>query len=334
MVRPDCLSLLFHFAAFLLLYRDSLESERKRVDTRRLVLAGFLSAFAIGIKQTTLSLWLAYGLYVFLRKKWKNLFFFLLGALPPIIAVVLGGQWATKGMFLQHTFFWLDTGYDFKTLEYFLIHGFLREAGWLALGVGLTWWLRPPGLLLQCQILFSVIQLASLGRSGGAENYCLEFWLYGIFFLAEGQWFKAARERGAAGKWIPPLFALAACFFLFRCPWPEVPSAQTVQMKSDASQMYRAPGEYLALDLDLPLMAGRRIWYQPVEYQYLFLKSRWDPAPLIRDIRERKFVNVELYDIPRQYLLPAPVVDEIMRNYHVGVRNYGRLWLVPNEAPK
>jgi len=196
--------------------------------------------------------------------------------------------------------------------------------------VVIRYW-RIPNPLLKWQVLFSVLQLLSLGRNGGAENYWLEFWLYGILFIAEGIWFLPSPKKSAVPSWFPFLLALAAILSSLMCPWPQVPSDQTVQMKLEASKYYKIPGDYLALDLDLPLMGGKPIYYQPVEYQYLFLKDRWKLDPLLADIRTGKFVSIELYDIPTQYLLPDRVVKEIETDYRLAWKAYGRRWYVPRE---
>jgi hypothetical protein len=115
--------------------------------------------------------------------------------------------------------------------------------------------------------------------------------------------------------------------------WPNFPSGGDINMKYDAAvEIYAQPGEHLALDLDLPLMAGKRLWVQPAEYTDMVAKGLWSAEPLLEEIRAKKYSTIELYDIPRQYLLPEQVVQEIMRNYHVSIREYGRLWLVPNRA--
>ena len=331
MVRPDTLSLFFHLAAFLILFKDSLENSDRQSGVSRLVLAGILAAVAVGLKQTSLTLWLAYGFYTVAGKHWRKLGWFLLGAVPPFMVLVVGEEWSTHGMFLKFTALWLDTGYDLKTLFYFFFHGFLREAGWLVIGVVVIRYWRIPNPLLKWQVLFSVLQLLSLGRNGGAENYWLEFWLYGILFIAEGIWLLPSPKTSAVPNWFPFLLAPAAILSSLMYPWPQVPSDQTVQMKLEASKYYKIPGDYLALDLDLPLMGGKPIYYQPVEYQYLFLKDRWKLDPLLADIRTGKFVSIELYDIPTQYLLPDRVVKEIETDYRLAWKAYGRRWYVPRE---
>ncbi len=49
----------------------------------------------------------------------------------------------------------------------------------------------------------------------------------------------------------------------------------------------------------LPL-AGRRLYYQPFEFRQLVQAGLWDPAPLITDISQRKFMLLIIY-FPRNF---------------------------------
>ena len=330
MVRPDTLSLFLQFGAFLVLFRDSERGGKAAGISWGLLGAGLLGGAAVCVKQTTVSLWLAYGLYSVIRGNWNKRVYFFMGAFLPVAAVFFWEQWTTHGLYLLHTGPWLDTGYDFKTLEYFLAHRFLKESALLVLAVVFLWIFAEASLLLKCQVFFSSLQLLFLGRNGGAENYALEFWLYGMVFAAEGLWFHPPELFKTPWKWIPAPWVLAMAAMLAQNPWPSAPPAEEIRMKQDASKMYLGPGPYLALDLDLLVMAGKRIWYQPVEYQYLYDRGRWDGKPLLDDIRLKKFKSIELYDLPAQYLMPSEIVSEIKKDYRPAVREYGRVWYLPN----
>jgi hypothetical protein len=330
MVRPDTFSLLLHFSAFLFLYRLSLEAKPSKDRSGRLIFAGLLSGLAVLTKQTTIGLWLAFALYGILKKRWKDLGLFFLGAVPLVLGAVVWLEMSTGGMFLKQTCVWLDTGFDIAVLVRFLVGGLLKEAGWLVVGAVFIVLARPIPLLLKCQMLFAFLQLIELGRNGCAENYYLEFYLYGLFMIAEGWWVFGRSYRAGTKRWVPAIFVVTAFGFLSLCVWPGAPSEQTNQMKLDALKIYQDPGPHLALDVDLPLMAGHRIWYQPVEVNYLYEKGRWDLGALLQDLKAKKFTTVEFYDLPTQYLLPAPVVDAVRKNYHIAVRKYGRVWFVPN----
>jgi hypothetical protein len=223
-------------------------------------------------------------------------------------------------------------------LAHYLSKSFLPECGWLLGAVLLTWWFRKTSPLSKCQAALSLLWVLGLGRETGAENYYLEFILYGIYFLGEG-WL--SREQTGYGKGsgriknpeilLMALLTAGLASFGFR-EWPHAPPAGEMSMKGEMLEIYRLPGEHLALDLDLPLMAGKRLWIQPAEYCALVNKGFWSEEPLLGDICSKKFSTIELYDIPQQYLLPPRVVEEIKKNYYVAERKYGRLWLEPGRA--
>jgi hypothetical protein len=174
-----------------------------------------------------------------------------------------------------------------------------------------------------------------LGRQGAAENYYLEFILFGLFLMGEGwtaAWERPLKPRALG---VPLLFACLpvaglASFNLCGKPWPSPPSLEERGMKEDVERLYAGPGEHLALDMDLPLLAGKRIWIQPLEYTWMVEKGFWDERPLLDAIRTKKFLTIELYDIPEQYLLPPGTVREIQKDYHIFLRDYGRVWLAPD----
>ena len=124
------------------------------------------------------------------------------------------------------------------------------------------------------------------------------------------------------------ILALGVFFFQVR-PWPTVPADEVVQMKGQALKEFQVPGEVLALDMDLALMAGKKIWLQPMEYTRMVESGAWSDKYLLRDIREKKYSIIEIYDLPEQYLLTRAVQEGILKNYTIRSRKYGRLWLVP-----
>ncbi len=329
--RPDTTALFLNFISFLILYRlsEGDARERTREPLSLLALAGFLSGASVLFKQTALTLTAAYALSSFWERRWKDFQRFVFPGLLFPLGVYGYETWKTHGLFLKYTGSWLDTGFDARLLGQ-LFSGFLGEVGWLvvALALGICG-VRP---LAVCQILLSSLQLLGLGRSGGAENYWLEFWLYGFFLLGEGLRRESRPSASSGlgewgkGKWALFLLLLWGYLTLLGKEWPGLPSRDVIALKMEVSKIYEEPGEHLALDLDLPVMAGRRIWVQPVEYGYMVQKGRWNLQPLLSEIQEGKFKTIELYDIPRQYLLPQPVVDEIERDYRVVLRVSGRKW--------
>ena len=334
MVRSDTLMILLEFTAFLVL-NHVLQAEKKNgFQTSLLLVAGGLTALALSMKQNAILLPLAYGAYALVEKKWKNAAVYLCSALIPVLVLSALLQVHTGGMYLKYTLLWVPFGFQGDLLLHYLRHSFLPECGWLLIAVFLTWIFRETSTLAKCQVVFSTIWVLGLGRSAAAENYYLEFIIFGIYFCGEG-WLKEAPLSGnirrpmlSKALWGSILFA--GLFCLTHGPWPLPPSMGSEQMKFEMLPIYQRPGEHLALDLDLPLMAGKRLWLQPLEYTQMVKNRLWSAEPLLREIREKKYSTIELYDIPVQYLLPSSVVEEIDRNYHSELKKYGRVWLVPN----
>jgi hypothetical protein len=327
------------FCAYLLLASADKEGTIGKTGSKAfpVLAAGFLAALAFFLKQNAALLALAYGLHCLLLGKWKKLFLFMT---PFAGSVLLGSawlQWATHGQYLNYTFFWVPLGYESRWFFELFADSFIPECGWLAAAVIITWAIRETSHLIRCQTAFSALWLLGLGRAGSAESFYLEFTLYGIYFLGEG-WAQRGEtppdyEPRSGFEWklaLFPLFLALGIFFFSRGPEPQAPSPGERAMKTQILAIYAGGGNHLALDADLLVMAGKRIWLQPMEFTQLVGNGRWSPQPLLEDIRAKKFATIELYDIPRQYLLPEMVVDEIKRNYHVVLRKYGRLWLAPN----
>lgn len=343
MDRCDAFYLFLYFSAFMLLYQDSLQTDfgaaADKKQWGRIACAGLLTALALLTKQNGIELWLVYGLYCFLKKSFNHCFYFFLFSFLPVAVVFGFEQWQSDGFFLKEIFLWLNTGLSWDNFWDYILRGFLREGGILAALVSWLFVTKRLNSLLRIQVLISLLSLFSLTRAMSAENYFMEFFLFGIFLVGEGL-AATGRETGLksiemtktswrSGAYFAILIVLFACLNYMR--WPNLPPASVINMKYDcAYEIYNLPGEHLALDLDLPLMVGKKIWIQPAEYTAMVQKGVWSPVPLLRDIREKKFATIELYDIPRQYLFPQLVVDEINRDYHPISKKYGRVWLGPN----
>ncbi len=334
MVRPDTFMIFLEFTAFLLLARVSeIEAENKKAPARLLVSAGILMASAFLIKQNAILLIGAYGFYCLLERRWKNLGLFYIWALLPPLAVSAALQIMTQGWYLKYTARWVSFGFDPSFLIYYLEKAFLPECGWLVAAVLICWWKGQNSVWSKCALIFSFLWVVGLGRETSAENYYLEFFIFGIYFFGEGLSLSAGGLSKSKG-WALPL-ALVGClvlglFFLNLKSWPLAPAQDVQDMKRSVLAIYQGPGEHLALDLDLPLMAGKRLWVQPLEYTLMVKKGTWSAEPLMGEIQAKKYATIELYDLPAQTLLPHSVVEEIQKNYHAGIRKYGRLWYFPN----
>lgn len=333
MDRPDTFFLLFNFLAFLILFKDL---KKEKPQAAGLAIAGLLNAVSILIKQTSLTLTLSFTAYCVIRRDWKRAVTFLSFSLVPVGLMVLEESWTTQGFFLKHVYSWLNTGYDWRLLGNWLFNDFFIENGWLLSLIVLLAVIKEQPLFLVIQMVLVSLELFSLGREGGAENYWLGFSLFGLFFVLESlqlPWRQGFKPDlwGKRIQW--------ACLFLFAVNiirggvdrTVAVPSLSEMQMKRNALTFF-AKGDALVLDLDLMVMSGRKIWVQPYEYTRMVSLGFWSAEPLIQDVQKKKFATIELYDMPQQYLLPEKVVDTIRKNYHVTMRKYGRVWLSPNKT--
>jgi 4-amino-4-deoxy-L-arabinose transferase-like glycosyltransferase len=336
MDRPDTLYLFLNFMGFLLLYEYMEESKRSRSRWVWVMTAGLLNGMALGLKQTAYSLMGAFGLYALVKRVWKDFVLFAISAAAVIFPIVFWEMIQSHGLLYDHTVRWLNTGYDWHFLGYWLSHDFFKEAGWLATAVLVMAFFKKVPFFLFAQMLMATFNLLSLGRAGGAENYWLEFLLYGIFFIGElygrSQFrFWIHEKNKVKFSWAFASLLVLGLFCDARGQWPTAPSADVLSMKGQAKDIYTMTGEHLALDLDLPLMEHKKIWIQPFEYTAMVQRGFWSTGPLKNDIRLKFFTTIELYDMSDQYLLPPDVVQEIKKDYHLGYKRFGRLWYVPNK---
>lgn len=296
------------------------------------VLAGLFSALAILTKFYAVTTTIAVALPLILKKRWDSLTVFLVCSVGIAALVMFFFQWESHGLFFVGMVA-STSGYDPGALWHFIGGSFLPESAWLVAAVGLTWiWGRVP-ILLKIQMAISLLWLFSLGHPNGAENYYLEPILFGILTVGESLRDPHPKDRGGRREVVFQgamcLLFLIGFFQLIRLPWPQAPSAEEQEMKRSASEIFKIPGEHLAMDEDLLLMAGKRVWVQEHGYRDLVDNGWLDAAPLVEAIRHRFFASIELYDMPRQPFLPEAVEQEIRADYEVRIRKWGRVWLYP-----
>ena len=329
MVRMDTLLLFINFSAFLILLWNS-EREEGNIKSFIWLIGGLLNAAALLMKPTALTLTLAMVFWAGWKRRPKDLIWFLLGALGPVSVFFAIAQWQTDGMYWIHTIRWAALGFSPERLFHFILHGFLKEVGWLFALVLLTVASKKIHPLLKFQLLFSFLSLWTLCRDGSAENYYMEFILYGLFAVGEG-WAKTEKKSDQHG-WLTyagGLLILIGAVLLSLTTGPSVPSNDEIKMKESAASIYEKGQYHMALDNDLLVMANKPIWYQPSGIISIVQAGAWDPAPLIRDIQVRKFATIEFYDLPLQILYPPIVEQAVLQNYRIGWKAYGRVWYVP-----
>lgn len=339
-VRADTLMLFFNFSCLILVGWEPDERDSRKASSEhrwRLAAAGFLNALALLIKISAGTVTAGIFFFLLIRKKWPSLVIFLTCSVLTAALVTIFFQWYSRG--ISSSFgFGLPTGFHFELFFYFLRNSFLPESAWLVGAVSAAYLSGRMPLLWKCQMLFSFLWLFSLGVENGAENYYMEFILFGI--AAVGETFgKPLKKSQTDMKVLPWVFLVSLLFVLgffqmTRLPWPQPPSPEVRAMKSEVLAIYKLPGEHLAVDEDLPLMAGKRVWLQFHGYRELVDAGRLDPKVLSNEIKNRFFTTIELYDTPQQNFLPDETVREIKDNYEVRIRKFGRVWLFPKIVPE
>jgi hypothetical protein len=199
-VRVDTLMIFLNFFCVVLIL-SLLEKPKISAQTPSpwapwiMMAGGFLNALAILNKPTALTVTAAVILTLVVRKKWAWLGWFALSSIGTAALVLSLLQWYSRGLFFLNSF-GMGGDYQFELLWYFLCHSFFPEAGWL---VGLTVLAFGAGrvpLFWKFLLFFSILNLFTLGHPDGAENYYLEFILYGILASGEALWSKQRKFIG------------------------------------------------------------------------------------------------------------------------------------------
>jgi hypothetical protein len=141
----------------------------------------------------------------------------------------------------------------------------------------------------------TILTALTAGKAGSDTNYFLEFLAACILWAAVGgAWL--SRRRIMAPLALTLLIAqLAWCgvqdWQLYRdriAPkWQQLASYHRLyaQVQTAAQQ-----GQILSDDrMDMVLLTGQRLYYQPFEYRQLDMAGLWDPAPLVAAVRAGRF---------------------------------------------
>ncbi len=131
---------------------------------------------------------LAYGLYVPIWKKVEKVYCFRDYGPCSFFLVFLWFQISSHGYYFKETVLWLSYGYQPELLIYYLKNSFVPECGWLLAGLILMWVKKPASLFPRCMMVFVFLALLGLGQMASAENYYLEFILYGLFLWGKLGW--------------------------------------------------------------------------------------------------------------------------------------------------
>jgi hypothetical protein len=170
----------------------------------------------------------------------------------------------------------------------------------------------------------AVLISAAAGRAGAGDNALYE--LAAALCLVAGAALAWLRNKWARAVLVL-LVALQVSFFV---SWTNLEYEPTFKEKfavqTEVSQLaaivrqtdgVMLADEYMGL---LPL-AGRRLYYQPFEYAQLAQAGLWDPAPLIKDLQEKKFPALLIY-WPADFHItlsrwPGDIYQVLWNNYKI-----------------
>lgn len=115
-----------------------------------------------------------------------------------------------------------------------------------------------------------------------------------------------------------------------------------LQLKSDIGQyekIYKETesatkvGNVLSDDyLDMVVISGQQIYYQPFEYGQLFKAGIWNPNNLVMEIEEKKFPLIIIggTELNKECCWPEPISEAILNNYDIKRTNV-LLYITPAE---
>ena len=185
----------------------------------------------------------------------------------------------------------------------------IRKAATRPIDPALFWALFPytAGALLTA---------LTVGKVGSDINYFLE--LIGASAIwAAGMW---AIKPGRLAAYLLILHTVWTVVFsglLFQAPlvklWNNIPRMDALARQVQAAVI---KGPVLADDrLDLVVLAGQAIYYQPFEYTQMYTAGIWDITSFKEEITNQKFPLILIHPAYRQGRWPAPIYEAIQQNY-------------------
>ena len=272
-----------------------------RNNIRAAVVAGFLAGLALLCKPTFFAALLAGGLWLFLGNEKRTFTAFIVSA-ALIFAVPCTLLQATTGAFVQNT---VEANLNpvYLVVAARLVSVFVRTQ-WLPLllagaylGLGQRWW-NGRSRLVVLYWAASSLWVLFIGNIGANYNYWIEF--AAATAILAGQ--------GAACLVMAPRKALAAGLILVIATQLGGPAALLASVRAVRSDLqallvtapdpefdalvdrvHHEPGAVLAEPMDVVVLGGRPVLFEPFIYSVRLDTGRWDPAPLIARICRGEF---------------------------------------------
>jgi hypothetical protein len=273
-----------------------------------------------------------------------------------VLAIFLVFQTATHGWFYRHVVtanihpwyvdrIWLFAG---STLELCPVIIVMALASGAALLAG-----RAPETdefhgrrLLALYLGFAAVATLTVGKGGTHVNHMIEM-LVAVCLVAGLGYDRLVRgmdrSRAARAWWILAVVALSwQAIRIWLPPSSPIwvgPREAAVQGAQAAAQMIESTkGDIIGEPAGALVLAGRPVLLDTATASHLALSGRWDPAPVLRDIRRQRFglifMTCEARDAPPEHGLygskwSAPMMQAILENYRDAGRAGTICFLVP-----
>lgn len=150
--------------------------------------------------------------------------------------------------------------------------------------------------------LFTLLGFGSaalIGRVGSDVNYLYE--LLALLCLTIGWGIGKAPKWWKLGIWCAAVLAIAANLMLLFSVAGGLNAERMDQVKKRdrrlLGELLNLPGPVLSEDPALLPLLGRPLEYQAFMYRALLESQRWDPEPLLNDLREQRFAAIVIHAV-------------------------------------
>ena len=266
-----------------------------RLSTSRIVLAALLAALAVLTKQTLFASALAASVWLWQRD--RRLAIQFLGIGSGVVVVTCGLLELSTHELLANTVYANVNPFSFIALKSNALIFLLFQGGAAAIaGLYLLERWRTRRLkgdeLLAWYWLTSLLELVALAKVGAAMNYWIEFAAVSAVLATIG--LRQRLTEPSASRALVPMVLLAVTIvpytFLtanaalprFWQLWPE--SEQVAALASLTERVRSEPRDVLADPLDVLVLAGRPLMFEPYIFSILHREGRWDASGLISSI--------------------------------------------------
>ncbi len=341
-MKMDLLGIAFTLAGV----RRLIEWEKKRTEKpdRGYGFGVFYLMLSFWTKQSYLTAFISFAVFLLFRRGWKAPAFFTACFLVPVICTGALLNAATSGAYIANAF--LANMLDF--------HGSLLAWSWGRFSTGL-WPLYAAAFIalgaravkrqpcfLDVYFVFAVLSTVSLGKTGSDDNYFIELTVAAV--LAAGSFF----SEDSKGKqvWMKALAGALLALQVFGYGKDGLLSGKFASMRGELETLKKqqdeisglmrlAGGEILCENMGLLVANGRPITYQPFEFTQLADQGYWDASPILSKLKRRNFsmvlLNVNPMAVLRTQRFSEVFLVKLKENYRPYGVLHGHFVMVPRE---